>query len=41
MKYIAFMLTALLVFSGCSQKEISDGASDIGNDIKRVIRGEN
>lgn len=23
----------LILFSGCSQKEMSDGASDIGNDI--------
>jgi hypothetical protein len=34
-------ITVLMLLGGCSQKEFSDGANDIGNDIKRVIKGEN
>lgn len=42
MKYLIVGLSMMAVLaSGCSQKEIKQGATDIGNDIKRVIRGEN
>lgn len=41
MRYIWLGLTALMLLSGCSQKEFSDGVNDIGNDISNVIKGEN
>ncbi len=33
MKYILLGLTTLMLLSGCSQKEMSDTGSGIGNDI--------
>lgn len=33
MKYIALTLLSLVLLSGCSQKEFSDGANGIANDI--------
>ena len=41
MKYIWLGLTALVLLGGCSQKEFSDGVSDIGNDISNVVKGKN
>ena len=34
MKYMVLVIMVIgMVVSGCSQKEMSDGASDIGSDI--------
>ena len=41
MKLIIAGLLALGLISGCSQKEFTDGANDIGNDISNVVKGEN
>ncbi|MEA3373682.1 MAG: hypothetical protein U9Q62_08345 [Campylobacterota bacterium] len=42
MKYVLIFLTfGLLLFSGCSQKEFTDGVNDMGDDISNVVKGKN
>ncbi len=41
MRYVFLMLTAAMLFSGCTVKEFGDGVSDGIDDVKRVIRGNN
>ncbi|EQB39135.1 hypothetical protein M947_08215 [Sulfurimonas hongkongensis] len=39
--FILWSILLLLVLGGCSSKEFSDGAKDIGNDISKLFEPTN
>ena len=41
MRKLLILASVLFALSGCSQKEFTDGANDIKNDIANVIEGNN
>lgn len=40
-RFVMLSIVTILMFSGCTAKEFSDGVSDGVDDVKRVIRGTN
>ena len=40
-RFAMLSLVSILMFSGCTVKEFSDGVGDGINDVKRVVRGTN
>jgi hypothetical protein len=41
MRLFIFSVVAVVLFSGCTTKEFSQGVDDGIGDVKRVIRGNN
>jgi len=40
-RFVLVVMIGMLMLSGCTVKEFSDGVGDGINDVKRVVRGTN